>query len=102
MPSSFEPCGISQLQAMRAGQPCVVNQIGGLNDTVVDGKTGFCFTGASPIELARAFLASCERAINCYLTDKASYSTMVNNAQNARFEWQDVIPRYRTLLYNLY
>ena len=43
MPSAFEPCGISQMLAMRDCQPCVVHAIGGLKDTVHDGVTGFTF-----------------------------------------------------------
>ena len=46
MPSSFEPRGISQMLAMRDGQPCVVHHTGGLKDTVQDGRTGFAFNGA--------------------------------------------------------
>lgn len=102
MPSSFEPCGISQLLAMRAGQPCIVNQIGGLNDTVVDGKTGFCFNGNSPAELGMALIACAERAIACYLNNKAEYAAMVKNARDVRFEWQDVMPKYRRQLYKLH
>ena len=44
MPSSFEPCGISQLLAMRDGQACLVNEVGGLKDTVKHNETGFSFS----------------------------------------------------------
>ncbi len=47
MPSSYEPCGITQMQAMREGQPCLVHAVGGLKDTVSDGVNGFTFAGAT-------------------------------------------------------
>ena len=61
MPSSFEPCGISQMLAMRAAQPCVVHGVGGLRDTVEDGRSGFVFTGATPQEQASNFVAAVRR-----------------------------------------
>jgi starch synthase len=54
MPSRFEPCGIAQMLAMRAGQPCLVNRTGGLADTVTDGVDGFSFDpGAARWRCAR-------------------------------------------------
>ena len=56
MPSSFEPCGISQMIAMRHGQPCIVHSVGGLRDTVTHGKTGFVFDGDTQVEQADRFV----------------------------------------------
>ena len=47
MPSLFEPCGISQMLAMRNGNPCLAHATGGLNDTISHLKTGFLFGGGS-------------------------------------------------------
>src|SRR5690606_12210065 len=47
MPSLFEPCGISQMLAMRNGNPCLVHHTGGLKDTVDHMVSGFSFDGDS-------------------------------------------------------
>jgi len=48
MPSRYEPCGLSQMIAMRYGNIPVVHATGGLKDTVLEGKTGFVFEDSNP------------------------------------------------------
>ena len=99
MPSSFEPCGIRQMLAMRAGQPCLVHQVGGLNDTVTHLENGFCFDG-NTLEL------QCKNLLNCFIETLTLYSKepkkwqhIVNNARNARFTWDDVAQQYIETMY---
>jgi len=60
MPSQFEPCGLSQMYALRYGTPPVVRWTGGLADTVTDAQqdeavgTGFVFTDSRPESLLAA------------------------------------------------
>ena len=54
MPSRFEPCGLNQMYSLRYGTVPIVRAVGGLADTVEDGKTGFAFTNYSPDALWEA------------------------------------------------
>ncbi len=87
MPSSFEPCGISQMLAMRVGMPCVVHGVGGLRDTVEDGVTGFVFYGMNPIEQASDFVAAVEGALQFKDADPTAWKKMCIAAVAKRFDW---------------
>lgn len=99
MPSSFEPCGISQMLALRAGQPCLVHHVGGLRDTVKDNITGFTFTGNNLTEQADALVSTVQRALNQFQKKSTKWKTMRKTAAAARFEWADSIDAYLKHLY---
>lgn len=88
MPSSFEPCGISQMLAMRAGQPCVVHGVGGLADTVEHLKTGFVFKGRDLRAQANAFVAATTAALRLKRRDPKAYEAIRQAAKAKRFEWR--------------
>ena len=87
MPSTFEPCGISQMLAMRSAQPCVVHGVGGLRDTVDDEKTGFVFGGDTPQQQAAAFVASVRRALKIKSEENDRWQRICIRAASARFSW---------------
>ena len=99
MPSSFEPCGISQMIAMREGQPCIVHAVGGLKDTVIDGVNGFQFKGASIKEKVDNMVYALKKAINIFLNDKKLWEKIKSDALKARFEWKESAKKYIELLY---
>jgi starch synthase len=99
MPSSFEPCGISQMLAMRSGQPCVVNGVGGLQDTVEHNKTGFVFRGDSPATRAAAFVAAVAEALTLHATDAVGWRQVSQAAAAKRFSWLKAARCYIDQLY---
>jgi len=101
MPSSFEPCGISQMLALRAGQPCLVHGVGGLRDTIIDNKTGFVFSGDSPIERADALVATAQRALKLFRKKSPVWQTMRETAAATRFAWNNSIDAYLKQLYKI-
>jgi starch synthase len=62
MPSRYEPCGISQMIAMRYGSIPLVRAVGGLHDTVTDNETGFVFIEAK----VKSFNDALRRALHLY------------------------------------
>ena len=100
MPSSFEPCGISQMLAMRAGQPCLVSCVGGLKDTVDHHKTGFCFGGADVREQAQNMISEFTTSLNMFQHDNEHFRKIAKCAAEARFTWQDSALSYIEQLYH--
>lgn len=99
MPSSFEPCGISQMLAMRQAQPCIVHAVGGLKDTVSDKVDGFHFSGDST-EQQIAHLQSCiKEVIQMRENQPEQFNAIANAAQKKRFHWATSAQRYLSELY---
>lgn len=99
MPSSYEPCGISQMLAMRAGQPCLVHAVGGLADTVRDGETGFSFAGPDAPAQAAALVARLREALSLREREPARWEAIAAAARAARFTWSESARGYRDRLY---
>ncbi|MDZ7643831.1 MAG: glycogen/starch synthase [Woeseiaceae bacterium] len=99
MPSTFEPCGISQLLAMRSGQPCIVHAVGGLNDTVANNVSGFTFGGDGPTAQATAFVSAVDRALALRNEQPERWQAMVNAATSQRFDWPNAAKQYIKQLY---
>jgi len=89
MPSSFEPCGISQMLAMRSAQPCVVHGVGGLKDTVAHKRTGFVFEGNTAQEQALQFVATVQLALDLKANDHDRWQSLCIRAASERFSWAD-------------
>ena len=87
VPSRFEPCGLTQLYALRYGTLPLVRRTGGLADTVLDGdeagSTGFIFDAAT----APALQGAMQRALQAYARP-AHWQAMQQRAMAMDFSWQ--------------
>ena len=99
MPSSYEPCGISQMLALRAGQPCLVHGVGGLRDTVQDSVTGFLFNGDYPTDQADNLVSTLRRALSLFRQNPATWQALRKAAAAKRSDWADSVDRYLEHLY---
>ena len=95
VPSIFEPCGLTQMIAMRYGALPLVRQTGGLADTVSDTKNGFSFLEPTESEICKTL----DRAFALYKTE--AWEKMVKSARETDFSWthsaQDYLRIYRLL-----
>ncbi len=103
MPSRSEPCGLSQMIAMRYGSVPVVHETGGLKDTVepFDKATGlgvgFTFSGLSAENLTDAL----RRALGLYENDRGAWNMAVRNGMSAELSWKRSAIRYMELYKSL-
>lgn len=93
MPSAFEPCGLSQLIALKYGTAPIVRATGGLDDTIIgypmDNGDGFKFWNYCPYSMM-----DCIRyALDIY-KDKKDWALIVQNAMNADFSWDKSAQKY--------
>ena len=96
MPSRYEPCGLSQMIAMRYGCVPVVRAVGGLHDTVTDGETGFVFIKPK----LKDFVAAIHRALAKY-DDKEAWRSMQVNGMRQDFSWKKSALKYFELYQRL-
>jgi len=99
MPSKSEPCGLSQIIAMRYGTVPVVHAVGGLRDTVppYDPETrqgrGFTFQSYN----AEDFLSAAERALTLYRQEPEAFRALQKKNMAEDFSWKKPARRYLSL-----
>lgn len=99
MPSSFEPCGISQMLSMREGQPCLAHAVGGLRDTIKDNHDGFLFSGDSVALQSSMLQTRFEEVLSMREQRPDKYRDIAATARQQRFEWRGSAARYLAELY---
>jgi starch synthase len=99
VPSRFEPCGLTQLCALRYGAVPIVAGVGGLEDTVVDTDviggecdTGFKFSPVTTQNLTRAL-----RRAHATFRDEAAWRQLQQNGMRNDVSWRDRAMRYADL-----
>lgn len=92
VPSLYEPCGLTQMIAMKYGSIPVVSKVGGLVDTVEDKKTGFVMKEKSAADLAAAI----EEASDLWENNQA-YMEMVLRVMRKDFSWEKSAREYARL-----
>ncbi|MCC8060388.1 MAG: glycogen synthase GlgA [Clostridiales bacterium] len=99
MPSLFEPCGLSQLMALRYGTVPIVRETGGLKDTVQPYNeyestgTGFSFANYNAHEM----LDSVRYAKHIYYDKKREWNKIVDRAMAQDFSWSTSAMKYQEL-----
>ncbi|WP_336966312.1 glycogen synthase GlgA [Sphingobium aquiterrae] len=105
VPSRFEPCGLTQLYALRYGCVPVVARVGGLADTVIDANEAATRAGvATGIQFApgdgHALRRAIKRTIALY-HDRPQWSAMQRAGMRADFGWEASAARYADLFRSL-
>ena len=101
MPSKFEPCGLSQIIAMRYGTLPIVRETGGLKDTVqpynefTGEGTGFSFSNFNGDEMGDAVF----RAARLFWDNREAWDQLVTQAMSQDFSWKRSADKYLDLYF---
>lgn len=101
MPSKFEPCGLSQIIAMRYGTLPIVRETGGLKDTVIPYNeftgegTGFSFSNFNGDEMGDAVF----RAARLFWDNRDAWNKLVTQAMSQDFSWTRSADKYLDLYF---
>lgn len=101
MPSKFEPCGLSQIIAMRYGTLPIVRETGGLKDTVIPYNeftgegTGFSFSNFNGDEMGDAVF----RAARLFWDNRNAWNQLVTQAMSQDFSWTRSADKYLDLYF---
>lgn len=101
MPSKFEPCGLSQIIAMRYGTLPIVRETGGLKDTVIPYNeftgegTGFSFSNYNGDEMGDAVF----RAARLFWDNREAWNQLVTQAMSQDFSWTRSADKYLDLYF---
>lgn len=101
MPSKFEPCGLSQIIAMRYGTLPIVRETGGLKDTVIPYNeftgegTGFSFSNFNGDEMGDAVF----RAARLFWDNRDTWNQLVTQAMSQDFSWTRSADKYLDLYF---
>lgn len=101
MPSKFEPCGLSQIIAMRYGALPIVRETGGLKDTVIPYNeytgegTGFSFSNFNGDEMGDAVF----RAARLFWDNRDAWNQLVTQAMSQDFSWTRSADKYLDLYF---
>lgn len=99
MPSSFEPCGLSQMMAMRYGTVPIVHETGGLKDSVrpysdFDGiGDGFSFSNYRGKDLYLAI----QEAVKVYFADEKTFALLRKRCMEKDFSWNKSAQQYNRM-----
>lgn len=105
VPSRFEPCGLTQLCALRYGAVPIVARVGGLEDTIVDvddaaraglAATGFKFGPVTADNLGRAL-----RKARALFEDRTAWRGLQRNGMTTDVSWQNRANRYAELYHDI-
>lgn len=93
MPSRYEPCGLNQMYSQRYGTLPIVRAVGGLDDTVDNGETGFKFDDLTP----EALLATTAWAVSVYRNDRRRFVAMQQRSMQKPMGWSNAARQYDAL-----